>query len=952
MTYSKAFDRISQDNSTTGQTITGMASHADGTRVISAAHGYSDGNFIEITGTTNYDGAYHISSVTTNDFVIPHTYTSTQTGTAYLGNSSWVGAQVYSGMDREVLGDAENSRNIAQYILDGTQLRVSGAQYMDPTSESLNFNEDCPNITLEIANGGLLRVGEERENDDGSKTYPVGAFVVIGQKGPHHANASDSQFTVEDGATFESNGGTLITQGTTHWLAGSKIRIKELTWYNGPDTETQTPATFPAFLSPRISSTDVDIDGMRIIGGTLQINAGTGISLSNITPERMSGGLSVNQPGIAVSDFFTFEGINGNHGSTVDIGTFNGQKARATNSRTGSELVMDISNIVHNSRSFGVLEVTQKVIPEIKDSEGNVITGGYLYGKDYTHGTRTNWTAKNDFGGNASSAVNYTDDREYGGPLDSDGKIELDILSAVKVYNSPAQGTAVAYNYRTKDGDDTDKFDLAYWNYDFLGTVIPTVLKGIKTVLAPWTIFADTSVTSTAAEAAAITGIAIDHTAKTIDITESHTLDDLYDYAKYLKTTEAGVKLPTMATIFLTPSGSDLDLADYAVEVSGSGVVLSPGTMFKTLRTTAALTLESGGTVTIIYRDSSGLTLELHTNPVEALLRIEEYDSAGTTLNNTYDDETSDSDGLYSRQFPVDAQLRVYQKKHGYFFHRTDHSMADGSELDLTLTPIAHIDTAQDLSGFLGESDSGIENRIWFDYDSTNHKGNWIVGEMNTSGQFIKTASLIDHRISTQDGLAFFAHFNVQSGVDSYLGGRPYTWNHDRLEINEDYVQFLRITGMTGVQISRVGVPVKQKDELTNYEPPESNNSLVVFDNVAILIPAASLETIVTQTQDAIERTDGPLQAIKTAVEALPSATAIATAVWNKLTSTITTAGSIGEKVINTFRYLHNKRKVSTTDNTETIYDDAKTSNLQVWDLKDVDGNAAVEGAVERDPVA
>ena len=105
-----------------------------------------------------------------------------------------------------------------------------------------------------------------------------------------------------------------------------------------------------------------------------------------------------------------------------------------------------------------------------------------------------------------------------------------------------------------------------------------------------------------------------------------------------------------------------------------------------------------------------------------------------------------------------------------------------------------------------------------------------------------RTAALLDHRISTQDGLAFYAWFNVQTGVDLYLGGRPYTWNHDRLEINEDHVQFIRISGMSGTEISRIGVPVKSKDELTDYIAPESENSRVGFDNVAILIPVSTLE--------------------------------------------------------------------------------------------------------------
>ena len=266
MPYTLSFSRITQDNDATGKTITGMSTHADGTQCIAAAHGFSDGDFIEISGTTNYDGAYFIANVTTNNFTIPVTYSSTQAATAYKGNKDWGGIESIDGAAKTVIGDDAASLAPSIYEIDSRQIRVSGAQFWPPTRELLAFLENCPNITLEISTGGILRIGKKTEHDDGSETTPVGTFCMFGQKGTNHADSAAAHIVVQSGATLEAYGGTLITQGNTHWIAGSKIRIKDLVWYNGLDTETQNPTNFPGFLSPRIYSTDVVIENLRIIG--------------------------------------------------------------------------------------------------------------------------------------------------------------------------------------------------------------------------------------------------------------------------------------------------------------------------------------------------------------------------------------------------------------------------------------------------------------------------------------------------------------------------------------------------------------------------------------------------------------------------------------------------------------------------------------------------------------
>ena len=363
-------------------------------------------------------------------------------------------------------------------------------------------------------------------------------------------------------------------------------------------------------------------------------------------------------------------------------------------------------------------------------------------------------------------------------------------------------------------------------------------------------------------------------------------LDNVYDYIRHLEIENADnplletismsgkrIQFPDGTTISQDTAQTDPITVTYAATgptytFKDADIAVPTDADKNGINVTATGTIASGiFGMAVILQDMNGNTLSLKTDPVGVILRIEEYDAAGTTLNNTYNDDTNeitDSDGRYARQFPADAQLRIYQKKWGYLPQRTNHDMADGLELDLVLARISHIDIAQDLSAYLGESDSGIEDRIWFDYDTTANKGNWIVGEINTTGEFVKTAALLDHRLSTQDGLAFFAWFNVQDGIADHLSGNSFVWSHDKLEINEDHMQFLRIDGMTGLQSSRLGTPVVMKNGISDYEAPDSNNSQVKFDNAAINISEASLSAISNKTQTQLERDGGKLDDIDT----------------------------------------------------------------------------------------
>ena len=405
----------------------------------------------------------------------------------------------------------------------------------------------------------------------------------------------------------------------------------------------------------------------------------------------------------------------------------------------------------------------------------------------------------------------------------------------------------------------------------------------------------DAHFTGTVATAEALTGITPVESSTTLTISEAHTLQEVYNYFKWWLSQEDQMSLESPISV----DGGRVVIDGWTINID------EDLTITDALHSLEAntITLGTDGSFDGSLIDSTGITMQVKTNPGDTLVRIEEFDAAGTTLVSTKKG-TSNSSGVYIAKVAADAMLKIFVKKHGYAFDETDHDMTDGVVVDISVQAVTHVDPTIDISAYVGESGTGTTNRLWFNYNTTSNKGEWIIGEVNLSGNFRRTACILDERISTQDGLEFYSYFIEQDGTSDHLGGHPYEWSHDRLEIHEDYMEFIRISGMDGDEISRLGVPVKEKDGTTDYIAPSSQDSRVIFDNTAILVPQSTLEDIVTETRDAVERTDGPLQAVKA-------------------------------DVIRLKKNAKNKRVVDTTTNTETLYDDDGSTSLQVWDLKD-----------------
>ena len=263
--------------------------------------------------------------------------------------------------------------------------------------------------------------------------------------------------------------------------------------------------------------------------------------------------------------------------------------------------------------------------------------------------------------------------------------------------------------------------------------------------------------------------------------------------------------------------------------------------------------------------DQSGVPVLINTVPGEMRLRIEAYE--GDTLRETITG-TSGADGMFLHSYVEGRSLRIYSKKKQYFFKRLDFDVGSAPSITIELGLRPHLSASIDLSAYRTESDSSLTNKIYFDFQQP--KSYFRCGAINTTGQIRLTQALLDDRISTQEGLEFFAYYNTRPDTAQYHSGQPFLADADRIEIHEDYLDFAVIPTQNTGNIVRLGTPVFKKDTITAHVAPLILGRRVTFDNLQFIVPADTLASV---------------------------ANSAAMAVWNSPLAGLDTVDSVGEHV-------------------------------------------------------
>jgi len=135
------------------------------------------------------------------------------------------------------------------------------------------------------------------------------------------------------------------------------------------------------------------------------------------------------------------------------------------------------------------------------------------------------------------------------------------------------------------------------------------------------------------ATVAAYSGITIDHSAKTLTVSENHTLCEVYDFIKLNKINN--LRSPTIDDLFVTIAGDVININDYQFILSGTAVI-SPCDKFRKIESTQASVLADTENLDVSLEDANGLfKLVSFTNIINADYIITNENTSTTLLSDT-----------------------------------------------------------------------------------------------------------------------------------------------------------------------------------------------------------------------------------------------------------------------------------------------------------------------------
>lgn len=408
-----------------------------------------------------------------------------------------------------------------------------------------------------------------------------------------------------------------------------------------------------------------------------------------------------------------------------------------TNQSVGTQQTTIIKNpdVVPNlgklsNDAYADFQVTESLSLNFSDSDGVSAADVVAYVADTDNGARKDATANGQPGGTVTN--NYTDDRKYIATSDVGGVANLgDILTLVATHDNLVDGT-MNFDWRSNFGNESADFNVFIGGYEYLPSLTRQTLLGNNGVDVIWTLFSDENVTLSRSAALALIGtkFAIDPVTKTVTVTASATLDELYDATKAFKYdgTQTGMETPAVPSLIISASGTRLTgFADWNL-VADAGVTLSRGDKFNEFAMTGTGTVTNNGTITVPFRDSDGLRVTVTGLDPEAF-GLGWYLRYKLQSNSTYIE--IDGTGNTALLLVDDGAYDVEVRAKGYDWTTTTLDTATALSVDVGLRFQAAADaTPQILKTF----NQGVADIFQFDANLEQISAENTTGEIITAG--------------------------------------------------------------------------------------------------------------------------------------------------------------------------------------------------------------------------
>lgn len=552
MAVTQVWTQITITDQLTGFVITDIVEITNGFRVtLITTTGLSNWDFVDISGSTNYNHAFEISNLTGTTFdCVAQRYTG-------LGDETSISASATQGYidPSGLIGlsgvTTHTSGGITFINVGSNKLVLETAMRIDPRNYCIISN--VGDAAFVVKNGGQLYFGKPLSKNNYYYSYPMvayintaspalfwqpwimetgeyGALSVIGSTSALYWEHSVLQFTTFGSGT--AGNAVQFIQDANIFIRGGILNGRAGTASNG-------------FRTANLDIEDLELWGTETYWWPQVVGyEPTGLKLSGC-----GSGMFGNK-----GDEYNWRDLNiSNKGNTVDmlIWTDYGSvsaitQQHAINNSSGNNIRIGGVTSTAQDRAKGRNTVKKEVIVQTLDDSGNDIDGAKAFTRDTNNGHRKNLNSIDD-----TADKTYTDTTSSGktGTM----TVTTNIVNVASSTSTPA-GTdpitlitpntgVIRYDFRGKSDttiepfeddatqaiyDETAKFDFIAVKYGKLVSSTTALLSGNGTLLQSMTMLEDSFVVLSEGSASALIGIALGARieAQTISFTSNNTISD------------------------------------------------------------------------------------------------------------------------------------------------------------------------------------------------------------------------------------------------------------------------------------------------------------------------------------------------------------------------------------------------------------------------------------------
>ena len=533
-----------------------------------------------------------------------------------------------------------------------TQLIVDGTMVIDGLTDKLFLLRTATSLQL----NGTLTLGVADTDTGLSGGTKSQSLTILGSGNPWHGNSGNQESGIRCSGTLNLLNTVALCQNAFQIRGGGSLTIR--------DSEIIVPQGNASGGRSQIcwlrANSTIDIDGLVMTGGELLFNTGVG-AFSNI--ERRKSPVAI-FPNRVVS--ITLEDLSvGRRDNTVDItiqteGLSSGQITNTTVINS-DELDLAILGAESGSdtRNFGYVKIQRRCqVQNMVNNNGQSVTGS-LFIRDVNNSERKNL-----------NSIDDTADKTYFQAVASGDSASflLDILivnvaSGAKargtkntgVYSQDMRGTISTATNGTVEDVVLSGTLWSYLNdpvsYDFSGKGLNTNFQTVNTLVDSTIEEQDVAVTS------ALTGISLNQTTHTITIASNSSATNwqqIYEYCKYLKTTQAVIEYPSLSSRISTKTGTTIDFGSINI-VDNKGLLRT--STVTDVTTTGSITRGESYSGDAFLTDSNDRTVQIINIPTGTVHFLAQYEISGVITVIT--DQTSNTNTTAFFFIPKTATLRL-----------------------------------------------------------------------------------------------------------------------------------------------------------------------------------------------------------------------------------------------------------------------------------------------------